>query len=127
MLFRTIASVSRTLSQALAPAALLILALVIFTGFTIPTRYMLGWSRWINYLNPIGYGFESLMVNEFHDRQFTCSAFVPTGAGYENVGASNKICSAIGSTAGSNVVNGDTYLASGYEYYHSHKWRYVAF
>lgn len=46
MLFRTIASVSRTLSQALAPAAILILAIVIYTGFAIPVNYMLGWARW---------------------------------------------------------------------------------
>ena len=43
MIFRTIASVSRTLFQALVPAALLILDLVIFTGFVIPKSYMLGW------------------------------------------------------------------------------------
>jgi len=49
MLFRTIASVSRTLSQAMAPAAIIILAIVMFTGFAIPVDYMLGWSRWINY------------------------------------------------------------------------------
>lgn len=36
MFFRTIASLSRTLSQALIPSALLILAAVIFTGFAIP-------------------------------------------------------------------------------------------
>jgi ATP-binding cassette, subfamily G (WHITE), member 2, PDR len=60
MFFRTIASVSRSLSQAMAPAALLILALVIYTGFVIPTRYMLGWSRWINYLDPIGTAGNSL-------------------------------------------------------------------
>ncbi len=54
MFFRTIASLSRTLAGAMAPAAILILALVIYTGFVIPTRYMLGWSRWINYLDPIG-------------------------------------------------------------------------
>lgn len=45
MLFRTIASVSRTLSQALAPAAVLILAIIIYTGFAIPVNYMLGWAR----------------------------------------------------------------------------------
>lgn len=56
MLFRTIASVSRTLSQALTPAAILILAIVSFTGFAIPTRYMLGWSRWINYIDLVAYG-----------------------------------------------------------------------
>lgn len=57
MLFRTIASVSRTLSQALTPAAILILAIVMYTGFAIPTRYMHGWSRWINYLDPVAYGY----------------------------------------------------------------------
>ena len=40
-----------------------ILAIVIFTGFAIPTRYMLGWSRWINYIDPVAYGFEALMIN----------------------------------------------------------------
>lgn len=49
MLFRTIASVSRTISQAMVPAGLIILSIVIFTGFAIPVEYMLGWSRWINY------------------------------------------------------------------------------
>lgn len=53
MLFRTIASASRTLTQALTPTAILILAIVIYTGFAIPTTYMLGWSRWINYINVV--------------------------------------------------------------------------
>lgn len=56
MFYRTIASVSRTMSQAMAPAALLILAIVAYTGFAVPIKSMLGWSRWINYLNPIAYG-----------------------------------------------------------------------
>jgi ABC-type multidrug transport system permease subunit len=63
-IFRTIASASRTLSQAMVPAAVLILALVMFTGFVIPIDYMLGWSRWINYIDPMAYIFESLMINE---------------------------------------------------------------
>ena len=55
MLFRTIASVSRSLIQALVPTAVLIIAIVIYTGFTIPVSYMLGWARWINYINPTAY------------------------------------------------------------------------
>ena len=125
MMFRTIASSSRTLSQAMVPAAGIILALVIFTGFVIPIDYMLGWCRWINYLDPLAYAFESLMVNEFHGRNFTCSQYVPSSTfpGYENVGALNRACSAIGSVAGSSVVNGDMYINSGFKYYHEHKWR----
>ncbi|KAK3906089.1 ABC-2 type transporter-domain-containing protein [Staphylotrichum tortipilum] len=125
MMFRTIASSSRTLSQAMVPAAGIILALIIFTGFVIPIDYMLGWCRWINYIDPLAYAFESLMVNEFHDRSFTCSQYVPSPAvpGYDNVGALNRACSTIGSIAGSSVVNGDDYINSGFRYYHEHKWR----
>ena len=125
MFFRTIASLSRTLAQAMAPAAVLILGLVIYTGFTIPTHYMLGWSRWINYIDPVAYGFESLMINEFHNRSFECSTFVPSGPGYGNLGGTNKVCSAVGSVAGSSVVDGDTYINSAFGYYHAHKWRCV--
>jgi ABC-type multidrug transport system permease subunit/ABC-type multidrug transport system ATPase subunit len=125
MMFRTIASSSRTLSQAMVPAAVIILALVIFTGFVIPIDYMLGWCRWINYLDPLAYAFESLMVNEFHGRTFECSQYVPsrTFPGYQNVGSANRVCSAIGSVAGLDVVNGDDYINSGFRYYHAHKWR----
>jgi ABC-type multidrug transport system permease subunit len=125
MIFRTIAASSRTLSQALVPAAILILGLVIYTGFTIPPRNMLGWSRWMNYIDPIAYGFESLMVNEFHNRWFTCldSAMIPAGPGYSNVPATSKICSAKGARAGSNQVFGNDYLADSFQYYNSHKWR----
>ncbi|KAF5860802.1 hypothetical protein ETB97_001022 [Aspergillus alliaceus] len=122
MLFRTIAASSRTLSQALVPAAILILGLVIYTGFTIPTRNMLGWSRWMNYLDPIAYGFESLMVNEFHNRTFKCSPgeIVPS---YDGVSLDYKICSTVGAVAGSEYVQGDDYLHQSFQYYQSHKWR----
>ena len=122
-LFRTIASCSRTLSQALVPAAVLMLAMVIFTGFALPINTMLGWSRWINYLDPVAYAFESMMVNEFNGRPFDCSTFIPSGPGYENVPPESRVCSSVGSKAGELVVWGGTYLSQNYEYYDSHKWR----
>ena len=125
MLFRFIASISRTLAQALAPTALLILAIVIYTGFALPVPYMHGWSRWIRWLNPVSYGFESLMINEFHSRDFTCSSFIPQGPGYDLVDPMSRVCSAVGATPGSSIVNGDDYINSAYQYYHEHKWRYV--
>ncbi|KAM5350256.1 hypothetical protein ACJ41O_006761 [Fusarium nematophilum] len=126
-IFRSIASLSRTLSQAMVPASILILALVIFTGFVIPVDYMLGWCRWINYLDPVAYGFEALMINEFHNRNFTCDVFVPNALipGYEDVDSANRACSAVGSVPGQDFVNGDAYINSQYKYFHSHKWRNV--
>ncbi|CZR65741.1 probable multidrug resistance protein CDR1 [Phialocephala subalpina] len=125
MMFRTIASVTRTLEQALAPSALIITALVIYTGFAIPTTYMVGWARWINFINPVAYGFEAIMANEFHNRNFTCSSYVPFGGLYDDVPPVNRACVAIGSVLGQTTVNGDVYLASAFGYHNSHKWRNV--
>lgn len=125
MIFRTIASSSRTLSQAMVPAAIIILGLVIFTGFVIPIDYMLDWCRWMNYIDPLAYAFEAVMVNEFHNRNYTCTAFVPSMAipGYDNVGDFNHICGAVGAVAGQDYVNGDAYINSAFKYYESNKWR----
>ncbi|KAM7221761.1 ABC-2 type transporter domain containing protein [Rhypophila decipiens] len=125
MMFRTIASSSRTLSQAMVPAAIIILALVIFTGFAIPVAYMPGWCRWINYIDPLAYSFEALVVNEFHNREFLCTEYVPNPAvpGYANTSLANRVCSSIGAVAGQPFVKGDDYVMSGFQYSNSHKWR----
>jgi hypothetical protein len=49
MILRTIGQTSRTVHQALTPAAIFILALVIYTGFVLPTPDMQGWLRWVRY------------------------------------------------------------------------------
>ena len=60
----------------MAPASIFSLALVIYTGFTIPTKYMHPWFRWLNYLNPVGYAFEALMINEVQTSHlFFCGVF----------------------------------------------------
>ncbi|KAH6894496.1 ABC-2 type transporter-domain-containing protein [Thelonectria olida] len=125
MIFRTIASASRTLFQALVPAAVLILDLVIFTGFVIPKRYMLRWCKWLYYIDPLAYAFESLVVNEFHNRKFKCVSFVPSQEvdGYRDVPASNRVCSAVGSVEGDNFVSGDRYAEMNFDYKWENRWR----
>ncbi|SMY27542.1 unnamed protein product [Zymoseptoria tritici ST99CH_1A5] len=123
MYFRCIAALSRTLAQAMAPASVFSLALVIYTGFAIPTRYMRPWLRWLNYLNPVGYAFESLMINEFHDRSIPCSEYVPHGEAYNDIQARERICATSGSTAGAEAIDGDVYLAVNFGYHASHLWR----
>ena len=123
MLFRTIGSVSRSLIQALVPTAVLIIAIIIYTGFTIPVSYMLGWARWINYINPTAYGFEALMVNEFSGQDYPCSRFVPSGPGFGDGNNLHQVCQAVGSVAGQTVVHGDAFINSNYQYYASNKWR----
>jgi ATP-binding cassette, subfamily G (WHITE), member 2, PDR len=64
MLFRTIGAMSRTLTASIAPGAVFVLMLVIYTGFVIPIPDMHPWLGWFRYLDPVAYAFESLMVNE---------------------------------------------------------------
>ncbi|KAL6453292.1 CDR4 ABC transporter CDR4 [Candida maltosa Xu316] len=121
-IFRTIGAATKTIQQAMTPAALLLLALTIYTGFVVPVPYMLGWSRWINYLNPLAYAFESLVANEFHDRDFACSQFIPSGGSYPTAGI-NRICNTVGSIAGELYVSGTTYIDLSFQYRNSHRWR----
>ncbi|KAL4938956.1 hypothetical protein BDV06DRAFT_231366 [Aspergillus oleicola] len=125
MVFRSIASLTRTLVQALPAAAILILALCMYTGFAIPTEYMRGWASWIRYVNPINFGFESLMVNEYHSREFRCVNYVPSGPSFLDIGPDNQVCSTVGSVPGQPFVLGDNYIESLYHYTTSHKWRNV--
>ena len=121
-IFRTIGAATKTMSQAMTPAEILLLAFVIFAGFIIPTPNMHKWCRWINYINPIAYAFEALVANEFTDRHFECSKFVPSGGDYPDEGP-NRICSVVGSVVGETFVNGDAYINESFKYYSSHRWR----
>ncbi|KAG7660524.1 uncharacterized protein J8A68_005943 [[Candida] subhashii] len=122
-LFRSMGAVSTSLASAMTPATILLLAMVIYTGFVIPKPEMLGWARWISYINPVGYAFESLLVNEFHGRNFTCSTFIPMGPSYENITNANRVCSVAGADPGSMMVSGTEYLRLMYGYENAHKWR----
>jgi hypothetical protein len=86
---------------------------------------MKGWARWINYVNPTAYGFESLMINEFHHRDYPCSTFVPPAPQFGNGSSISQICTVVGSVAGQTVVNGDAYINISYKYFAAHKWRNV--
>ncbi|CCT70367.1 probable ABC1 transport protein [Fusarium fujikuroi] len=125
MIFRTIASATRSLFQALVPAAILILDLVIFTGFVIPKRYMLGWCKWLYWIDPIAYAFEAVVVNEFHNRDYTCNEFVPNPSvsGYGDVASENRVCSAVGAEPGRAAVNGDRYAEMQFGYKWENRWR----
>ncbi|KAJ5858866.1 hypothetical protein N7534_004143 [Penicillium rubens] len=123
MFFRFFASLTKSIDQALAPSSIILLVLVLYTGFAIPVSYMRGWASWLRWLNPVSYGFEAVMVNEFHGREFLCTSFVPSGPGYENVSGEQRVCSTIGAVPGSDVVQGTDYVRSSFGYENSHRWR----
>ncbi|KAK2590459.1 hypothetical protein QQS21_011860 [Conoideocrella luteorostrata] len=118
--FRTMAAATKTVSQAMTLAGVLVLALVIYTGFAITVPEMHPWFSWIRWINPVFYAFEILVANEFHGRDFTCSSIVPPYT--PNIGDS-WVCSVVGAVAGQYTVNGDAFIAANYQYYYSHVWR----
>lgn len=123
MFFRFFASITKSIEQALAPSSIILLALVLYTGFVIPVRYMRGWASWMRWINPVYYGFESVVVNEFHGREFPCVTYIPSGPSYDSVAPDQRACAVQGSVPGSSVVNGTNYAKIAYQYDNSHKWR----
>jgi ATP-binding cassette subfamily G (WHITE) protein 2 (PDR) len=123
MTYRSFGALSKTLSESIAPGATYGVLLVLTTGFVIPLPYMPWWVRWFSYINPTFYAFESLMINEFSGREFPCSTFIPQGSSYANIDSTHRMCTTVGATHGSSIVNGDAFIGSSFNHYAGHKWR----
>jgi ATP-binding cassette subfamily G (WHITE) protein 2 (PDR) len=122
MFFRFIASMTKAIAQALAPSSLILMMLILYTGFVLPVQYMRSWASWFRYINPVAYGFENVMVNEFNGRTFACSSFVPTGPSYGNVAAEQRACAVQGSEPGLDYVSGTAYVETAFQYQYSKRW-----
>ncbi|ETI20753.1 hypothetical protein G647_07095 [Cladophialophora carrionii CBS 160.54] len=123
-IFRSTAAVTKTISAALAIAGVMVLWIVIYTGFTLQRSYMHPWFEWSSWVNPVAYAFEALLVNEVHGREFPCastSLVPPYGTG------SNFQCAVAGAVAGQTTVSGDRWVNSSYGYSYSHIWRNLGF
>lgn len=120
-MFRTLASMTRAIGQAMALAGIMIICIAVYTGFTLPQFSMPPWFAWIRWLNPIFYAYESIIANEFHGRSFECVKFIPNDISLFL--GNSFICSSLGSKAGEYFVSGDDYIWDGYEYTYEHIWR----
>lgn len=119
-IFRSLAAATKSIAQAMALAGVMVLAIVIYTGFVIPRPTMKVWFKWISYINPIAFSYEALITNEMHGRLFPCATLVPQGPGAT---LPNQICSIAGAVAGQDFVSGDAYLEASYQYSYSNIWR----
>ncbi|GJN70075.1 hypothetical protein PLICBS_004127 [Purpureocillium lilacinum] len=117
-IFRSVASATKTVGQAMGIAGILVLCFVVYSGFMVPQSYMHPWFSWIRWINPVFYAFEGLLSNEFHGRQFESAAFIPP------YGTGNAaICSAVGAVPGQRFISGDAFIGLNYGYSYSHAWR----
>lgn len=81
------------------------------------------WFRWFAYIDPVSYAFESLMNNEFSDRQFPCSMLVPEGPDYAQADAGTKACTVVSAGANPRLIDGNLSLADNFHYSSQHLWR----
>lgn len=125
--FNMIATYTKDAETANAIAGIGVLMLVIYTGYMIPLPSMRKWFWWLNFINPLRYGFESMMANEFHGRKMPCDTLVPSGVGYENITLANQVCAFSGSVTGQSYVEGSEYIRVAYSYKWSHAWRNFGF
>ncbi|THH30475.1 hypothetical protein EUX98_g3698 [Antrodiella citrinella] len=121
--FRTLAAGFASPAPAQSVAGVTVLGIIAYTGYTIPQPSMIGALKWLTWINPVRYGFEALLVNEFHALTGQCSVLVPSGPGYDGITAVNQVCNTVGSITGQTVVSGDRYVEESFAYSFSHMWR----
>ena len=71
------------------------------------------------------YAFESMMLNEFSSRTFSCSEsdIVPRGGAFGD--QRYQTCAVSGSTPGLLDVDGQSYLFTEYGFHNNHLWRNI--
>ena len=81
--FRALGSWTRSLDVASRFTGVSIQILIVYTGYLIPPTKMHPWFKWLMWINPVQYGFEALMANEFYNLDIQCVPpyLVPEGPG----------------------------------------------
>ncbi|KAF9428716.1 hypothetical protein BGZ94_001367 [Podila epigama] len=120
--FRMWASVSATFDAAARNSGLILLALILYSGYMIPYQSMHPWFIWFFWINPLAYGFKALIANEMRGLEFDCTKgfMVPSGPTYTDV--RYQVCTLFGSEPGQTFVDGSKYLYAGFRYKTSEMW-----
>lgn len=120
--FRALGSLTKSLDIASRFTGISIQVLVVYTGYLIPPTKMHPWFKWLIWINPVQYGFEALMANEFDSLQIQCEPpfLVPQGPG---ASPQYQSCTIQGSQPGQTTVSGANYIKAAFTYSRSHLWR----
>ncbi|TIB72352.1 hypothetical protein E3Q23_03425 [Wallemia mellicola] len=126
-LYKAVASMSSNFTSAIRYNVCLLSIAFTLVGYTIP-RYNIGnWFRWISWVNPLPYNFESLLVNQFHNVNIECdpSDIVPNDVN----GAEEQYqsCGIQGNRPGSLTILGDDYVDAAFDYKYSHLWNNLGY
>lgn len=120
--FRALGSLTKSLDIASRFTGIALQVLIVYTGYLIPPSKMHPWFKWLIWINPVQYGFEALMANEFNGLNIQCEPpfVVPQGP---QASTQYQSCTIQGSQPGQISVNGSDYIKTAYTYSRSHLWR----
>ena len=123
LFFRTLGCLCPDFDYAMKFAAITISLFVLTSGYLIPYQNEKKWLRWIFWINSLGLGFSSLMMNEFGRLTMTCtsSSLIPSGSSYGMI--ANQVCTLPGGSAGSSRVLGTDYIRLAFDYDVVDLWR----
>lgn len=122
--FRLIGAAFPTFDAATKVSGLSTVALFVYMGYMLVKPEMHPWLSWIFWINPMAYGFDSLLSNEFHGQIIPCVGpyLIPNGPGYVG-GQGGQACAGVGGARpGATNVTGEQYLEY-MSFSHSHIWR----
>jgi len=74
-----LATIAPTLQVALAMSPMILLPLMLFSGFFLNSNSIPPYFNWISYISPIKYAFIALAKNEYTGLVFTCDDTAPEG------------------------------------------------
>ncbi|GIC87801.1 uncharacterized protein Aud_004192 [Aspergillus udagawae] len=122
--FRFVGAAFPTFDAATKVSGLSIVALFVYMGYMIIKPQMHPWLSWIFWINPMAYGFEALLGNEFHGQEIPCYGpnLIPNGPGYIAGEGGQSCAGVIGAAPGTTSFTGDAYLAA-MSFSHGHVWR----
>lgn len=121
-LSRFIGTAFPTFDAASKVSGLVLLAFFGYMGYMIAKPDMHPWPSRISWINPMAYGFEALLGNEFHGQDIP--NLIPNGPGYLP-GEGGQACAGVsGARVGASSLTVDEYLWS-MEFSHDHVWRNV--
>ncbi|OAL44734.1 hypothetical protein IQ07DRAFT_521429 [Pyrenochaeta sp. DS3sAY3a] len=125
-MMRTIGAAFPSFNSASKVSGFAITATIVYMGYEIPKPAMHPWFVYIYWINPLAYGFESLMANEYKGARIPCAYdnlipnYLPQ---YQDPGF--QACAGVsGARPGATEVSGEDYLRS-LSYSPSNIWRNV--
>ena len=120
--FRAVTAWTRSVSVATMVAGLTIIDSALYAGYAIPRPSMVIWWRWLSYCNPIAFGFEVMMMNEYRGEYLPCAPgqMFPPAPG---ANSANQVCPVAGARPGETLIDTSryAYFQYGYKWSSAHR------